>query len=40
VAIQQDNPLPVNCLAFIPEFLPGDLTQLQAPKRQERGRQG
>jgi hypothetical protein len=38
VALQQDLPLPVNCLAFIPEAFGGDTTQLQAPKPQQRGR--
>jgi len=38
VAIQQDNPLPMNVLALVPELYPGDLPQTQAPKRQERGR--
>lgn len=38
VAVQQDSPLPCNILAFIPESYPGDLPQLQTPKRQERGR--
>jgi len=38
VAVQQDNPLPCNILAFIPEAFGGDTTQLQAPKQQGRGR--
>lgn len=39
VAIQQDFPLPMQILAFVPEVLPGDLPQLEAPKKQRQGAQ-
>jgi hypothetical protein len=38
VALQQDNPLPMNILAIIPEVAEGDAPQSQWPKRQ--GAQG
>ena len=34
VALQQDNPLPMNILALYPEILPGDTSQTQWPKKQ------
>lgn len=38
VAMQQDNPLPMQVLAFVPEVLPGDIPQTEEPKRrQQRG---
>ncbi|SDD95437.1 hypothetical protein SAMN05216337_1017145 [Bradyrhizobium brasilense] len=37
VAVQQDNPLPMQILSFIPEFLPGDTPQLKVEPR--RGQQ-
>lgn len=37
VALQQDQPLPMNILALISELLPGDVTETAAPKRQQRG---
>ena len=39
VCLQQDNPLPMNVLAIIPETLPGDAPQLKSSTKQERGRQ-
>lgn len=38
VCVQQDNPLPMNILAFIVEELPGDEPELRAPQQQGRGR--
>ena len=38
VAIQQDNPLPMNVLAFIPEFLGGDTPQTKAPTQKDHAR--
>lgn len=38
VALQQDNPLPMQVSALIPEFMPGDTPQLQAPKRETANR--
>ena len=38
VAVQQDQPLPLDLLAFISEVYPGDTVQTQAPKAQQHGR--
>lgn len=38
IALQQDNPLPMSILALVPELLPGDTPQLNAPKKQQAGR--
>lgn len=39
VALQQDNPLPMQVLAFIPELLGGDISEQKAPPKQPRNRQ-
>ena len=36
ICIQQDNPLPCQVLALIPEFLPGDTPQVQAAAKQKK----
>lgn len=38
IAIQQDYPLPAQICALIPEFLPGDTAQIQAPQKQKASR--
>lgn len=35
VCLQQDNPLPMQILALVPEILPGDTPQVSAPPRQQ-----
>lgn len=40
VAVQQDQPLPLNVLALIPDFSPGDSTQTTWPKRETSAREG
>jgi hypothetical protein len=38
IALQQDNPLPMNILALVPEYLAGDLPEKEAqPHQQQRG---
>lgn len=37
IAVQQDNPLPMEITALIPSLMPGDTPQLQAPKKQGKG---
>ena len=40
IALQQDNPYPMEILSVIPEYLPGDTTDVQAKGRQQgRGQQ-
>lgn len=38
VCVQQDNPLPMQILAFIPEVLSGDTPQTTSPRREQRGK--
>jgi hypothetical protein len=39
VALQQDNPLPMQVTAYIPEYESGDLPQQQWPKKEQKGQQ-
>jgi hypothetical protein len=38
VAVQQDNPLPMEIISVIPEFLPGDTPDLSAKKQGGKGK--
>ncbi len=38
VAVQQDLPLPMNILAFVPDLLPGDLPEMEASPRRDNSR--
>ena len=35
IALQQDNPLPMEILSVIPAYLPGDTTDLQVKQKQQ-----
>lgn len=38
VCLQQDNPMPMQCLSFANEILPGDLPSVKAPEMQQQRR--